>query len=153
MIAGFLVFVAVVMLTSWKPHPTREMPGRLLSAVIASIGGVISGLAGIGGGNVIVPTLVFFNTPIHRATATSSALGLGIALFGAAGYMIAGRHSDIPDSIGYVYLPALLPLVVASVLFAPLGVRAAHKIAAAPLRKAFGVLLLFVAARMIYSSL
>ncbi len=153
LIGGFLVFVAFVMLTSWRPSPHRRLPGLVPSALLGGAGGLISGIAGIGGGNVVVPTLVYFNTPLHRATATSSTLGVPIALAGSLGYVTVGWGQDLgPGMLGYVYLPGFVAIVAAAVLTAPLGVRAAHRIEPLPLRRAFGVLLLLVAARMLYSA-
>jgi uncharacterized membrane protein YfcA len=63
------------------------------------------------------------NVPIHHAVGTSAALGLPIAVAGATGFVLAGlRHTDLPRwSAGYVYLPAMAVIVVASVLVAPFG--------------------------------
>lgn len=153
-IGAFLLFVAAVMLTSWKPSPHRNMPGIGLSALLGAGGGLISGIAGIGGGNVIVPTLVYFNTPVHRATATSSTLGVPIAVAGTLGYIVAGWGLASQDGMaGYVYLPAFAAIVIASVIAAPIGVRVAHRVAPLPLRRAFGALLILVSARMLYSAL
>ncbi len=160
LLGGFLLFVAFVMLTSWKPSPHQTSPGLGVSATLGTAGGVVSGIAGIAGGNVIVPTLIYFNTPVHRATATSSALGVPIALFGAAGYVLAGtarevaplltgRFAGADSMLGYVYLPAFAVIVATTVLAAPIGVKAAHRLPPLPLRRAFGVLLIVVAARML----
>ena len=154
LIGGFLMFVAFVMLTSWKPSAHRTIPGLGVSALLGTAGGLVSGVAGIGGGNVIVPTLIYFNTAVHRATATSSALGVPIALAGSLGYIISGWSvSETPWQFGWVYLPAFLAIVAASVITAPLGVRVAHRVAPLPLRRSFGVLLIFVSLRMLYSAL
>lgn len=160
LIGGFLLFVAFVMLTSWRPSATRTRPGIAVSAVLGSAGGLISGIAGIAGGNVIVPTLVYFNTPMHRATASSSTLGVPIALAGALGYITSGWNSGVAAAtdnpgwmLGYVFLPAFMAITCAAVLTAPLGVKAAHKIEAQKLRRAFGLLLILVASRMLYSAL
>ncbi|MCR9278975.1 MAG: sulfite exporter TauE/SafE family protein [Pseudomonadaceae bacterium] len=154
-IGGFLLFVAIVMLTQWKPGAHRTLPGRLASSVIATIAGVVSGLAGIGGGNVIVPTLVYNNVPVHEATATSSALGVGLALAGALGFLLAGldwatSNPGYSGMAGYIHVPSAFAIIVAAVMTAPLGVALAHRIAPLPLRRAFGALLLFVSARMLY---
>jgi uncharacterized membrane protein YfcA len=153
-IAAFLFFVAFVMLTSWKPSPHRALPGTLGSAVLGTVGGLIAGMAGIGGGNVVVPTLVYHNVPVHRATATASVLGIPIALAGSLGYVQRGfGETTLADGfIGYVYLPAFLAIAVASIATAPLGVRTAHRLQPQPLRRAFGALLLVVAARMLWSA-
>jgi len=154
LIGGFLVFVAFVMLTSWKPSPHRVFPGPLISAGFGTIGGIVAGIAGIGGGNVVVPTLLYFNVPVHRATATSSALGVPIATAGALGYVATGWGEQLgPGMLGYVYLPGFVAIVAATVVAAPLGVRVAHRVAPLPLRRAFGILLVLVSARMLYSSM
>jgi uncharacterized membrane protein YfcA len=155
LIGLFLLFVSFVMLTSWRPSPHRALPGRVASAVIASGGGLVSGIAGIGGGNVVVPTLVYHNVPVHRAVGTASALGFPIAIAGTLGYVHRGfAETLVADGfVGYVYWPALLPIVVLSVLTAPLGVAAALRLKPARLRRVFGAILLLVSARMFVSAL
>lgn len=152
-IGTFLLFVSFVMLTSWKPSAHKTHPGPGLSALLGTGGGLVSGIAGIGGGNVIVPTLIYFNTPVHRATATSSTLGVPIALAGATGYILSGQgHESIQWMLGWVYLPAFGAIVVAATAFAPLGVKVAHRVAPLPLRRVFGGLLIVVSLRMLYSA-
>ena len=153
LIGAFLLFVAFVMLTRWRPSPHQQSPGRGLSAVLGTAGGLASGIAGIGGGNVVVPTLIYFNTPVHRATATSSTLGVPIALAGTLGYVSVGLGQDLgPGMVGYLYLPGFLAIVSAAVLTAPMGVKVAHAVEAQPLRRAFGVLLVIVSSRMLYTA-
>ncbi len=153
-IGAFLLFVAFVMLTSWKPSAHRTAPGKGLSAVLGTLGGLVSGVAGIGGGNVIVPTLIYFNTPVHRATATSSTLGVPIALAGTLGYILSGWGQESADwMLGWVYLPAFAAIVATSMALAPVGVKVAHRVAPLPLRRAFGALLILVSMRMLYSAL
>jgi uncharacterized membrane protein YfcA len=153
-IGVFLVFVSVVMLTQWRPAPHRSSPGVMGSSLLGLAGGFISSIAGIGGGNVIVPTLVYLNVPVHRATATSSALGLPVALAGSVGYYVAGRDLQLaPSTWGYVFLPAFGAIVLSAIATAPLGVRAAAHIAPLPLRRVFGGVLALVAARMLWSAM
>ncbi|MEM6708128.1 MAG: sulfite exporter TauE/SafE family protein [Pseudomonadota bacterium] len=157
LIGAFLCFVSLVMLTRWAPDPSRQLPKLPASGVLGVAGGLLSGLAGIGGGNVIVPTLAYFNVPMHRATANASALGIPIALSGALGYLVTGWTNEglkLPTgSVGYIYLPAVVAVVLAAVPCAPLGVRAAQRLDAGPLRRLFGALLVVVSLRMIYSAL
>lgn len=149
----FLLFVAFVMLTRWRPSPHRQPPGVGLSALLGTTGGLVSGMAGIGGGNVIVPTLIYFNVPVHRATATSSTLGVPIALAGTLGFVGVGFDQQLgPGMVGYLYVPGFLAIVTAAVLTAPLGVKTAHAVAAQPLRRLFGLLLVVASSRMLYSA-
>jgi uncharacterized protein len=153
LIGAFLLFVAFVMLTRWRPAPHRQLPGVAGSAVLGTAGGLVSGIAGIGGGNVVVPALVYFNTPMHRATATSSTLGVPIALAGSLGFVSVGLGRDLgPGMLGYVYVPGLAAIALAAVAAAPIGVRVAHRVRPEPLRQVFGVVLVLMSARMLYGA-
>ncbi len=114
--------------------------------------GFLSGLVGAGGGFVSVPFMTWCNVAIHNAVATSAALGFPIALANALGYVLAGQGvTDLPPaSLGYIYLPALAVIATASVLMAPLGVRAAHAMPVATLKRVFASILYLLAAYMVY---
>ena len=60
----------------------------------------------------------------------TTALGLPIAAAGAIGYIATGLSKDHlpPLSVGYVYLPALIGLVLGTFVTVPAGARAAHSI-------------------------
>ena len=148
----FLLLAAIVMLLRWTPAPNHQLPGKVGTSITSFFAGLVSALVGIGGGNIIVPTLVWFNVPMKNATASSSTLGLPISIFGAAGFVSAGWHvNNLPDySLGFVWLPAMALIAITTFLCAPLGVAVAHKISAQQLKQVFGILLLLVSARMIY---
>jgi uncharacterized membrane protein YfcA len=154
-IGAFLAFVSAVMFTNWRPAPHRVLPGRVASAGIAIFAGLASGIAGIGGGNIIVPTLIYHNVPVHRATATTSVLGFPIAIAGSLGYVTRGlSETQMSDGLlGFIYLPALAAIVCTTIVFAPLGVRVAHRVAPAPLRRMFGALLILVSLRMLWTAI
>ena len=46
-----------------------------------------------------------------------------------------------PLSLGFIYVPALLVIVAASVTLAPLGARTAHRMPVQSLRRAFAIVL------------
>lgn len=154
-IAVFLLLVSFIMLSRWVPNPNTSMPGKVGTSLLGLFSGSISGLAGIGGGNVMVPIMMFFNIPMQRAVATSSALGFPLATVGAMGYMIAGwNNTSMPSwSLGYVYLPAVLLIAIFTMLFAPLGVMISHKIPAQLLKRCFGGLLFVIATKMLFESI
>ncbi|NKB98157.1 MAG: TSUP family transporter [Pseudomonadales bacterium] len=152
LIGAFLLIVAIIMLRSWKPNPTRQFPGTVGSGATGLVGGFVSGTAGIAGGNVIVPTLLYFNTPVHNATATSSAMGVLIALAGAIGYALGSPTESTDWMLGLVDLQSWLAITVGAVTAAPIGVRIAHRVPGDLLKKVFGAFLIVVALRMLYSS-
>jgi uncharacterized membrane protein YfcA len=52
-------------------------------------------------------------------------------------------------NLGFVYLPALLWVTLASVIAAPLGAKAAHRMKIGLLRKFFAVLMLVLATHLL----
>ncbi len=124
------------------------LPGMNGAGVL--IGG-LSALLGIGGGTLTVPFLLWCNVTIHRAVATAAACGLPIAVVGTLTMLAAGwGQSDLPaHSLGYVYWPAALMVVIASFLAAPFGVRLAHALPVAALKRVFAVLLAVIGLRMV----
>jgi uncharacterized membrane protein YfcA len=110
---------------------------------------------GAGGGFVSVPFMTWCNVAIHTAVATSAALGFPIALANALGYLVAGQGVAAlpPGSMGYIYLPALAVIASASVLMAPLGVKAAHALPIPTLKRVFASVLYLLAAYMAYKGL
>ena len=100
-----------------------------------------------------VPFLTWCNVHIRQAVATSAAIGLPIALAGTAGFIFTGWGSDaLPAwSLGYVNLPAFTGIVIASILFAPLGARLAHTIPPRLLKRIFAVLLYVLGTRILIS--
>ena len=151
----FLYYVAVQMLTGRKPKASRQLPGNVGMFGVGNVIGVVSSLVGIGGGTLSVPFMLWCNMSVHSAIGTSAAIGFPIAIAGTVGYIYNGwGAAGLPQyCIGYVYLPALIGLVCASVLTAPLGVRLAHSLPVGRLKRVFAVLLLIVATRMLWSVL
>jgi len=88
---------------------------------------------------------------MHTAIGTGAAIGIPIAVVGTIGYVASGLSTgDLPEhSLGFVYLPALAALVVGSMLTAPFGARAAHRLPVPTLRRVFAALLYALATRML----
>jgi uncharacterized protein len=151
----FIGYVAVQMLLDKKPAPSRELPGTLGMSSVGGVIGLVSSLVGIGGGTLSVPFLLWCNLTGHRAIGTSAAIGFPIAVAGSLGYLVNGWQAAAlpPGAVGYVYLPALICIVSASVLTAPLGVRLAHRLPVTRLKRIFAVLLIVVGVRMVLSLL
>ncbi len=146
----FLFYAATQMWLDFKPSPHRALPGRTGTTVAGGVIGAVSSWVGIGGGTLSVPFLLWHNVSLHRAIATSSAIGFPIAIAGALGYVLGGWDvSGRPaGSLGFIYLPALAGIALGSVLMAPLGARTAHRTPVRPLKQIFSILLLVLALRM-----
>jgi len=144
----------VQMLRDRKPKPSRQMPGPLGQGLVGGAIGLVSGLVGAGGAFLSVPFMTWCNVPIRQAVGTSAALGFPIALANTAGYLLAGRSLPpaLPGAFGYLYLPALALLALASVTMAPLGARVAHRSDVTRLKRLFALLLFGLAAYMAYKA-
>lgn len=155
LIGGFALLMAVQMFSNWRPGGDAASPSPLPSKPGLFAGGSIIGMAsalfGIGGGSLTVPWLSYHAVRMQEAVATSSACGMAIALAGTLGFIYTGwGASGLPENaFGYVYAPAFVGISLSSVLFARLGVRLAHRLPAATLKKVFALLLVAVGLQLI----
>ena len=150
--AIFVAFSATQMFIDRKPKPSRTLPGRVGTFSMGWVIGMLSSLVGAGGAFVSVPFMTWCNVKIHDAVGTSSALGFPIALAGTLGYIWAGQNLPAmpPGSFGFLYLPGLVIISLASVCTAPLGARTAHRMDIRPLKKVFASILYVLAAYFLF---
>ena len=150
----FIAFCATQAFLDRKPKPSRELPGRGgLFAVGGGIG-LIASMVGAGGAFITVPFMAACNVKLRNCIATSAAVGLPVAIAGTISFVLAGLHQAglPPWSVGYVYVPALLAIVIGSVACAPIGARAAHRWPVKALRRAFACLLYVMAVYMLWKA-
>ncbi|XZG70251.1 sulfite exporter TauE/SafE family protein [Chitinibacteraceae bacterium HSL-7] len=151
---AFACVVATQMLTGATPPANRTLPGAWLTRSVGLVIGLLSSWVGIGGGSLSVPFMSWHNVPMKTAIGTSAAIGLPIAAAGAAGYVWAGWGEALPaGTLGFVYLPALAGIALASWPMARFGAALAHKLPVSALKRGFALLLLVVAARMAWQLL
>ena len=148
----FELLVAIQIGLNIKPSVQRELPGD--GGMIIAGGGIgsLSTILGIGGGTITVPFLLWCNINIRNAVATSAACGLPIAITGTTVMIITGWDNQLlPDgTIGYVYWPAAITILFASVLSAPLGARLVHSMPIDRLKSVFAIILACVGIRMLF---
>ncbi|MBF0501664.1 MAG: sulfite exporter TauE/SafE family protein [Candidatus Riflebacteria bacterium] len=104
--------------------------------------GIISGILGIGGGILIIPTLIFmFGLSQHQAQGTSLAM-----MVPPIGLMAAYRYYQE----GNVILPIAIIGAIGFFLGGYFGAGFAQAFTDLTLKRAFGVLLIFVGLRMLF---
>lgn len=112
----------------------------LIGAALCFLGGLGSGLLGIGGGVLIVPIMTFaMGMPIHFATATSMFTMIFTSISGVAQHYLA-------DHIRFEY--ALL-LALGTVLGAQVGAYMSKRVSSKNLRKVFGAMLIVVSVQIV----
>ena len=105
--------------------------------------GSLSGLVGVGGGVMMVPLMVLgMGLTTKGAVSTSLAVVMFTGIIGAAGYVATGFR-DPQD------LLSLPPLIVGSMVGAPLGVRVRDRLPSGVIRSIFGVFMVVVALRLL----
>lgn len=149
---AFLFYAAIQMWWNFKPAAHRQLPGSAGLFGAGGIIGAVSSWVGIGGGTLSVPFQLWCNVPLHRAIGTSAAIGLPIALAGAMGYALSAPPDlDIPGTLGYLHLTALVCIALGSISTAPLGARVAHALPVGKLKRIFALLLFALAIRMAWT--
>ena len=147
-----VLLLALQMFSSVKIQKVKSMPGNAATVLSGVVIGVLSSLAGIGGGSLTVPYLSRFGVEMRKAIGSASACGFMIAVSGMIGFVLHGASvENLPEySLGYVYLPALFAIVSASMFTTRIGVSLATTLPTASLKKVFAVFLLFVAGKMLF---
>jgi uncharacterized membrane protein YfcA len=104
--------------------------------------GTVAGLVGVGGGVVMVPLMVLgMSLTTKQAVSTSLAVIMFTGIVGAAGYIATGFRD--PQQ-----LLSLPPLIIGSVVGAPIGVRIRDWLPEHLVRTGFGVFMVIVALRL-----
>ncbi|MGE0874413.1 MAG: sulfite exporter TauE/SafE family protein [Burkholderiales bacterium] len=148
---AFILYTGINMFRSVKPKPARRLPGRGGLALVGAGIAFLASFLAAGAAFLSVPFMTWCNVPMRRAIGTAAAIGFPLSLASSLGFIYAGYGlPGLPQaSLGYVYLPALALVVATSVPVAPLGARLSQRVPVAQLRRAFGVIMLLLAAAML----
>lgn len=148
----FMACIALQMFLNITPKPTRTLPSAYSLALVGSIIGALSALVAIGGGALSVPYMNWHNVELKKAISTSAAIAFFISLAGSIAFIINGLYAspDLPYTVGFVNVVALLCIVLVSYCTAPFGVYMAHRMPTAILKKLFALLLMILSLKMLF---
>lgn len=118
------------------------MSSALLYVLLGVIAGALSGLIGIGGGVIIVPALILFGLSQHQAQGTTLAL-----LIPPIGILAVWAYYKQ----GYVDFKIAAFICVGFFVGSFLGAKLATRIPNATLERIFGVALLLIALKMLFT--
>ncbi len=150
---GGLCILSVYLFFFAKPHDheTGHIPGFIPFNLVGMGVGTVSAMLGMSGGVMLVPALMFFHQPIRKAVGTASGMGFLLAVIGVIGFILPGfGQISYPYCFGYLYIPALVPLALGSVLTARWGARLTHSLPLAILKKIFAIMLLAIGILMMF---
>ena len=144
---GFLVFAASMMLFyRAQPHESRLSGGKAAGygAVAGGTAGYVGGLLGVGGGNIIVPALVWLGFDPKKASATTAFIVIFSSLTGFLGKVSVGEMDG--RLLGWTAAGSIAGSVVGSWLMQ-------KKLASGQVKKTIGVILYVIAAHMAWKLL
>ncbi len=129
---------------SQRAMPSREgttIPGPVWGwAIFGFVVGILTGVAGLGGGYALVPGLIYlFNAPVYVTMGSSLATMIPLALVGGG----------IKLAQGFVALGPGLLLAAGTVVGAQIGAAIIKRFKPATLKLIFGLYFLYVAAKFI----
>jgi uncharacterized membrane protein YfcA len=116
------------------------------------IAGIITAFSGLGGGVVMTPVFTdIFKQPIKKASSISNgvipffAVAMGI-------YNLWDKPSQFVSDyqIGYIVLPIVVPLIISTFIFAPIGVAVSQKTSHGIIRFTFASFASLVFIKLIY---
>lgn len=143
----FLVFAASMMLF-YKPKPKEKQNpgwrGIAISTGVGSVAGFLGGLLGVGGGNIIVPALVWLGIEPKKASATTSFIVIFSSFSGFLGRASLGQLD--PGLLLFTAIGAILGAILGSWLLS-------KKLNNRQIKTAIGVILYFIALKMTYDLL
>lgn len=144
--ALYVAFGVLLLYAAWRAWPRERRsqaagrPHDSAARIGAAAGGTVASLLGVGGGVVFTPLLhLVLGLDFHRAAATSVYI---IGLTAGSGALVYLARGDV--ALGLVG-----PTMLGVLLGAWLASRSARRIGAAWLARAFAVLLVYVAVRML----
>lgn len=140
---GFLIFAGSIML--WYQPKKREVSDnkKLITygVGVGGFAGYLGGLLGVGGGNLIVPALVWLGFDPKKASATTSFIVIFSSFAGFLGHI----------SLGNIDHNLLILCAIGSIAGAILGNYLMRKRLSAPqVKKIIGVVLYIIALKMIW---
>jgi uncharacterized membrane protein YfcA len=121
---------------------------------IGILTGMIAAFTGLGGGVFVIPLMHYvLKTPIRKSIGTSTAAIFITSVSGVLGYVVnmPSAANTTAYSLGMVDVLSALPIVAMSIPFAQVGVWINKKTHHDLLTRLFGVFVLIVSLRMIFS--
>jgi len=153
---AFLIIATAVRMV-WHIQACSTCGPRGSTEIYLLIGfliGIVSGLAGIGGGVLLVPILVILlGYPMHTAVGTSSACLIFSSAGAVTAYVINGWGvvGLLPYTIGYMDLVTFAILAATTIPLARFGVRCAHGCTGRTLQIVFAGVLILIGGIMLVS--
>jgi uncharacterized membrane protein YfcA len=163
---AFILFITIILIRSKrKPESPISIPGEsgtrewirngidhkgraityalsnpLLSLTSSFVGGIITGLAGLGGGITDVSTMILLGIPTHIAVASSE---FAMAITNGVGVVTHGLLNNL-------LFEYAIPITIGTVIGAQFGCALAKRVEGKKIRKILSVIAILSALRLLY---
>jgi uncharacterized membrane protein YfcA len=115
----------------------------MLFVIIGIIAGILSGMFGLGGGIIIVPALIYL-CGFSQLKAQGTSLAIMLPPVGIAAFIQYYKQGQVDVKAGILIC---IFLVIGSIF----GAKIAHSIPLPILKKSFGILMILISLKMIFS--
>lgn len=120
-----------------------HMTNIILFILIGVVAGILSGMFGIGGGVIIVPALIYL-CGFGQLKAQGTSLAILLPPVGIVAFLNYYKKGDVNLQAGALIC---IFLVVGSIF----GTKIAHSVPLPILKKSFGILMILISLKMIFS--
>ena len=113
--------------------------------------GCLSSLLGVGGGIFLIPILLGYHVSLQNTVASSSAGTLATAFVGTVIYpFLSEGKVTVPDTIGYIHVPAFLAMGISSLLTTSFGCKLSHTLPPIVTKRVFSAVLCITGFSMVF---
>lgn len=154
----FAAMLLVIALRMFSRHKTQHTTAAVSSSPtrygITGLGaGVVTALSGLGGGVVMTPIFTdWMKLDIKKASSISNGVIPFFAI--AVGFLnLTASNAPVVSNLqlGYIVFPVVMPMIAATFVFAPLGVRASQKASQELIRITFASFVAIVFFKTLYT--
>lgn len=152
----FVIGVRMFMKTKEATHDTSISKKFLGFNITGFFAGIITAMSGLGGGVVMTP---IFTDVLHQNIKKASSISNGVIPFFAISVGILNLSSNAAVTqvhdwqIGFIVFPVVIPMIIGSIFFAPLGVTFSQKTSQKIIRNTFAFFITLVFIKTLYNIL
>lgn len=151
--AVVLLLIMVRMFTAKKTSMEVQVEARPRQYMITGLlAGIVTAMSGLGGGVVMTPIFTdVLKQNIKKASSISNGvIPLFAIIVGIYNLSTAPAEKMDPWQVGYIIIPVVLPMIIATFYFAPLGVKVSQRSKPGMIRMVFATFVTLVFIKLVY---